>query len=79
MKDLKKEGYLEAVSEIGVAQDEQIVFEKDFEKFKSFLFAKSEVYGGRWWVGFVTYQQAIESRIMKEYPIYRKEEVFNGG
>ena len=79
MKDLKKEGYLEAVSEIGVAQDEQIVFEKDFEKFKSFLFAKSEVYGGRWWVGFVTYQQAIESRIMKEYSIYRKEEVFNGG
>ena len=65
MKDLKKEGYLEAVSEIGIAQDEQIVFEQNFSKFKSFLFAKSEVYGGRWWVGSLTYQQAIESKVGK--------------
>ena len=79
MRDLKNEGFLEAIEEFGSAQEEQIVFEKNFERFKSFIFAKAEVYGGRWWVGFVTYQQAIESRIMKEYPIYRKEEVFNGG
>jgi len=65
MKDLKKEGYLEAVSEIGIAQDEQTIFEQDFERFKSFIFAKSEVYGGRWWVGSLTYQQAIESKVGK--------------
>jgi hypothetical protein len=63
MKDLKNEGYLEAISEISIAQEENSIFEKDFEQFKSFLFAKSEVYGGRWWVGSVTYQQAIESRV----------------
>ena len=67
MKDLKHEGYLEAVAEIGIAQDEQTVFEQDFEKFKSFLFAKAEVCGGRWWVGSITYQQAIDNKFNK-YP-----------
>lgn len=66
MKDLKHEGYLEAVLEIGVAQDEQIVFEQDLERFKSFLFAKAEVYGGRWWVGSITYQQAIENKLERK-------------
>jgi hypothetical protein len=66
MKDLKHEGYLEAVSEISIAQEEQIVFEADFEQFKSVLFAKAEVYGGRWWVGSVTYQQAIENKLGSE-------------
>jgi len=63
MKDLKNEGYLEAMAEISIVQEENSVFEQDFERFKSFIFAKAEVYGGRWWVGFVTYQDAVERRM----------------
>ncbi len=63
MKDLKHEGYLEAILEIGIAQDEQIVFEQDLERFKSFLFARGKVYGGRWWVGSMTYQQTIDDKM----------------
>ena len=67
MKDLKHDKYLEAVLEIGIAQDDQAVFEQDFERFKNFLFAKGKVYGGRWWVGSITYQQAVDNKFGK-YP-----------
>ncbi len=57
------EGYVEAVREMAAAQDDQAVFDEDFERFKSLLFNKGQVQGGRWWVGSLTYQQAVEARV----------------
>ena len=56
-------GYLEAIEEMSIALEENSIFEKNFEEFKGFLFAKAKVHHGRWWVGGVTYQEAIEARM----------------